>query len=260
MLDKVQQVGRQAALAAGQLLRQSFSRPKRISYKGVIDPVTESDLKSQDLIVGMILDNFPDHQILAEEQVGPKTSATRDGSWWIIDPLDGTVNFAHGFPMFAVSIAFEQEGIIQYGVVYDPLREELFEARAGQGAWLGGQPIRVSEIGDLDKALLATGFPYDVRQRLDKTLGRFGRLLARAQGVRRAGSAALDLCYLAAGRFDGFWEENLKPWDTAAAALVVAEAGGQLSTFSGDRFQITSANVVASNGLLHSQILKELQP
>ncbi|MFP3867030.1 MAG: inositol monophosphatase family protein [Desulfobacteraceae bacterium] len=260
MLNTVQQLGRQAALAAGQLLRQRFYQPKKITYKGVINPVTESDLQSQELIVGMILESFPEHQILAEEQITPKTLAARPGSWWIIDPLDGTVNFAHGFPVFAVSIAFEQEGSVQYGVVYDPLREELFEARAGQGAWLNSQPIRVSEIDELEKALLATGFPYDVRQRLEATLGRFGLMLAQVQGVRRAGSAALDLCYLAAGRFDGFWEENLKPWDTAAAALMVAEAGGQLSTFNGEPFQITSANVVASNGLLHSQILKGLQP
>ncbi|OPX20784.1 MAG: inositol monophosphatase [Desulfobacca sp. 4484_104] len=259
MLNKVQQVGRQAALAAGQLLRQGYFQPKQISYKGVIDPVTQSDLQSQELIIREIRKHFSDHQIMAEEQATPRTLTSRPGPWWIIDPLDGTVNFAHGFPMFAVSIAFEQEGVLQYGVVYDPLREELFEARAGQGAWLSGQPIRVSDIAEMNKALLATGFPYDVRQRLDETLRRFGQIVARAQGVRRAGSAALDLCYLAAGRFDGFWEENLKPWDTAAAALVVTEAGGQLSTFSGNPFQITAPNVMASNGLLHSQILEGLR-
>ncbi len=145
---------------------------------------------------------------------------------WIIDPLDGTVNFAHGFPMFCVSIAFEDAGVVEYGVVYDPLRDELFEAERGGGAWLNGQPLRVSRVDRLDQALLATGFPYDIRERLPETLARLGRLLGVCQGLRRPGSAALDLAYLAAGRLDGFWEENLKPWDTAAGVLLVTEAGG----------------------------------
>ncbi len=177
---------------------------------------------------------------------------------WIIDPLDGTVNFAHGFPMFCVSIAFEAKGIVEYGVVYDPLREELFEAKRGGGATLNGEYIRVSSIDRLDAALLATGFPYDIRERLPQTLARLGRVMAVAQGVRRAGSAALDLCYVASGRPDGFFEENLKPWDTAAGVLIVSEAGGRVSTFSVDPYELTSPNVVASNGLLHANILESL--
>lgn len=259
MLDTVREVARRAVLEAGQFLRQAFQQPKKIALKGVIDPVTESDFKSQELIVRQILKVFPTHQILAEEQTSLKAQARPSEFRWIIDPLDGTVNFAHGFPVFAVSVAFEQEGVVQYGVVYDPLREELFEAGRGTGARLNGHPIQVSHIGELEKALLATGFPYDVRQRLEETLRRLGRMMALGQGIRRAGSAALDLCYLAAGRFDGFWEENLKPWDTAAGALVVTEAGGQLSTFTGAPFHLTSPNVVASNGRLHTQILEAME-
>jgi myo-inositol-1(or 4)-monophosphatase len=174
---------------------------------------------------------------------------------WIIDPLDGTVNFAHGFPLFCVSIALEAGGVVEYGVVYDPLREELFEAARGRGAWLNGRPLRVSGVDRLDGALLATGFPYDIRERLPETLARLGRLLAVAQGVRRAGSAALDLAYVAAGRLDGFFEENLKPWDTAAGVLLVTEAGGQVSTFTGEPYDLEADNIIASNTSLHSGLL-----
>ncbi len=167
---------------------------------------------------------------------GPGGRAGASGPWpspqispyrWIIDPLDGTVNFAHGFPMFCVSIAFEAEGRIEYGVIYDPLRDELFEARAGKGATLNGRSIKVSKTRRLERALLATGFPYDIRERLPETLARMGRFLGICQGLRRAGSAALDMAYVACGRFDGFYEENLKPWDTAAGLLIITEAGGQ---------------------------------
>ena len=159
---------------------------------------------------------------------------------WIIDPLDGTVNFAHGYPAFCVSIACEAAGGLQYGVIYDPLRDELFEARKGQGAWLNGRPIRVSPTDRLDRALVATGFPYDIRERLPETLGRMGRILGVVQGLRRGGSAALDMCYVACGRCDGFYEENLKPWDTAAGLLLIEEAGGRISTFDGGAYDIYS--------------------
>ena len=174
---------------------------------------------------------------------------------WIIDPLDGTVNFAHGFPLFCVSIAFEAAGVLEYGVVYDPLREELFEAQRGGGALLNGRGLKVSRVDDLGAALLATGFPYDVRQRLPETLARIGGVLGISQGLRRGGSAALDLAYVAAGRLDGFWEENLKPWDTAAGVLLVTEAGGAVSTFTGSSYDITSPNILASNGLLHQGLV-----
>ncbi|MFI5330189.1 MAG: inositol monophosphatase family protein [Desulfobaccales bacterium] len=266
MLDKVAQTGRQAALAAGAVLRQNYYKPHQITMKGAIDPVTESDFQSQEMIIALIRQTFPDHVILAEETTGdvePPPSAAASGPWeadpppyrWIIDPLDGTVNFAHGYPAFCVSIACEAAGNLQYGVVYDPLREELFEARKGQGAWLNGAPIRVSTTDRLERALVATGFPYDIRERLPETLGRLGRIMGIAQGLRRGGSAALDMSYVACGRLDGFFEENLKPWDTAAGLLLIEEAGGRISTFDGGTYDICAANVLASNGVLHDKII-----
>ncbi len=259
MLKQVQQTARETALEAGALLRQNFTQPHQITLKGRHDPVTESDFQSQNLIIQRLSKIFPAYRFLAEEAGAPESAQGGSDGCWIIDPLDGTVNFAHGFPMFAVSIAFQWQGAVVYGVVYDPMREELFEAVQGQGAWLNHHPIHVSQCQDLDRALLATGFPYNVVEHLEATMLRFKRLVAQAQGIRRPGSAAIDLCYLAAGRFDGFWEENLKPWDTAAAVLIVQEAGGQVSTFEGSPFALSSDNVVASNGLLHDQILTALQ-
>jgi myo-inositol-1(or 4)-monophosphatase len=258
VLQQIQQTGREAALVAGALLRQNFSRPQEIKLKGRHDPVTESDFQSQHLIIRTLTKTFPDYHLLAEEAGTPENRGSSDGCW-IIDPLDGTVNFSHNYPVFAVSIAFQWQGELVYGVVYDPMREELFEAVQGQGAWLNHQPIKVSRINELDRALLATGFPYNVVEHLDATMLRFKRLVAQAQGIRRPGSAALDLCYLAAGRLDGFWEENLKPWDTAAAVLIVQEAGGQLSTFEGSPYDLNSYTVAASNSLLHDQILAALK-
>ena len=275
-LDLVIQVGRKAALAAGALLRQNYEKPHEITLKSAIDPVTESDFASQAAIIHLIRQTFPNHGILAEEVMemggeGGKDVVVGEGAKecsplpqetiipvpcrWIIDPLDGTVNFAHGFPMFCVSIAFEAAGLVEYGVVYDPMREELFEAKRGGGATLNGRPLQVSPVDRLNGALLATGFPYDVRERLPETLARIGRLLGVSQGLRRAGSAALDLAYVAAGRLDGFWEENLKPWDTAAGVLLVAEAGGAVSTFTGLPYSLTSNNVLASNGILHQDLV-----
>jgi myo-inositol-1(or 4)-monophosphatase len=268
-LTEASQVGRRAALAAGAVLRQNYLKPHRITMKGAIDPVTESDFQSQEIIIGAIRQAFPDHGLLAEEgragdtidsPPGPALEITRSSPYrWIIDPLDGTVNFAHGFPMFCVAIALEAEGSLAYGVIYDPLRDELFEARKGQGAWLNGAAIKVSGVGRLERALLATGFPYDIRERLPETMARLGRMLGIAQGMRRAGSAALDMAYVACGRIDGFWEENLKPWDTAAGLLLIREAGGRLTTIGGGPYDITSADLVASNGNLHDQLLKRLQ-
>lgn len=261
LLDRVAAVGRQAALAAGAVLRQNYVKPHQITYKGAIDPVTETDLQSQEMITALIRQTFPDHGLLAEEKMAGAEGKKPEASTpyrWIIDPLDGTVNFAHGFPAFCVSIAMEADGMLQYGVIYDPLRDELFEARKGGGAFLNGQPIRVSKTARLDRALLTTGFPYDIRERLPETLARLGRLLGVAQGVRRAGSAALDMCYVACGRFDGFWEENLKPWDTAAGLLIITEAGGKITTFSGGDYDINAPNIVASNKNLHDKILSLL--
>jgi myo-inositol-1(or 4)-monophosphatase len=259
LLTRIQQTARQAALEAGALLRQNFTQPHQITLKGRHDPVTESDFQSQNLIIHLLSQAFPAYRFLAEEAGAPTSAQDASEGCWIIDPLDGTVNFAHGFPMFAVSIAFQWQGVVAYGVVYDPMRDELFEAVQGQGARLNDQPLQVSRLQELDRALLATGFPYNVNERLEASIQRFKRLVALAQGVRRPGSAAIDLCYVAAGRFDGFWEEGLKPWDTAAAVLIVQEAGGQVSTFEGSPFALTSDNVVASNGLLHAQILAALE-
>jgi myo-inositol-1(or 4)-monophosphatase len=270
MLEAVARIGRQAALAAGAVMRQNYLKPHRVTLKGAIDPVTETDYQAQEIILAIIRQAFPDHSFLAEERggeglpeqapppeaaAGPAWEADPPGYRWIIDPLDGTVNFAHGFPMFCVSIAFEAEGRLTYGVIYDPLRDELFEARAGAGARLNGAPIRVSATERLEAALVATGFPYDIRERLPETMGRLGRILGAVQGLRRAGSAALDMCYVASGRFDGFYEENLKPWDTAAGLLMIAEAGGRITTFEGLAYDIYSPNILASNGALHENLL-----
>jgi len=271
MLDQISQVGRRAALAAGAVMRLNYLQPHQVTMKGAIDPVTETDFQAQEMIIGLIRQTFPDHGFLAEEttraeNVEQPPPAVPPPAWeedppsgrWIIDPLDGTVNFAHGFPMFCVSIAFEAAGVLAYGVVYDPLRDELFEARRGGGASLNGRPIRVSTTGRLDRALLATGFPYDIRERVEATMARLGRMVAAVQGVRRAGSAALDMCYVACGRVDGFWEEHLKPWDTAAGVLIIQEAGGRITTFNGGEYDIYAPNIVASNGNLHAQILKSI--
>ncbi len=268
MSDALLKVARQAAVAAGALLRLNFDRPHDITLKGVIDPVTESDLQSQEIIISLIRQVFPDHAFLAEEDLpgsGGGSGAAAPGGKaaashrWIIDPLDGTVNFAHGFPMFCVSVACEVEGRLEVGVIYDPLREELFEARRGHGAFLNGRRLAVSSTERLEAALLVTGFPYNIRERLPATMARLRNLIARAQGVRRAGSAALDLAYVAAGRFDGFWEEGLKPWDTAAGVLLVAEAGGRLSTFEGRPYDLFAPSIVATNGRLHGAMLAALE-
>ena len=259
MLTRIRRLAHQAVYAAGAVLVRNFNQPHQIILKGRHDPVTETDLESQRLIIDHIRQSFPDHQILAEEKGGPRPAPGGSDGRWIIDPLDGTVHFAHGFPMFAVSIAFEWRGEVIYGVIYDPLREECFEAVRGEGARLNDHPIKVSEVANLDQALVATGFPYNLTERLDKLMARFRRVIALAEGVRRPGAATLDLCYLAAGRLDGFWEEGLKPWDTAAGALIVTEAGGRVTDFQGAPFQLTGDQILASNGHLHDQLMAALQ-
>lgn len=259
MLEKVVLTGRLAALAAGAVLRQNYCKPHQITMKGAIDPVTESDLQAQELIIALIRQSFPGHVFLAEEsgleQPPPAVPEASSAPYrWIIDPLDGTVNFAHGYPAFCVSIAFEAAGRLEYGVIYDPLRDELFEATRGQGASLNGQPIKVSAIERLERALVATGFPYDIRERLAATLARMERILGQVQGLRRGGSAALDMAYVACGRFDGFYEENLKPWDTAAGLVIINEAGGRVTTLDGGEYNIYSPNILASNGGLHENL------
>jgi myo-inositol-1(or 4)-monophosphatase len=242
----------QAVHAAGALIRDNWQLPKAITYKGAIDLVTSVDRDAERCIVDLLQQHFPGHSILAEEETD--VSGGRDGYRWIIDPLDGTTNFAHGYPQFCVSIALQREHDLLLGLVYDPLRRECFAAIRGEGATLNGQPIRTSSVPELDRAVLATGFPYDRRQNADYYLAYFKAFLTRCQGIRRAGAAALDLCYVACGRVDGFWELKLRPWDTAAGALIVAESGGRMSDFGGNDFSIWGNETMASNGLIHGEM------
>ena len=244
----------EAANAAGEIIRPSWQQPKLIDFKGAIDLVTSVDKECERTIVEVIRRKFPDHSILAEEET--ELEGAQREYRWIVDPLDGTTNFAHGYPQFCVSIALEHNGQVIVGLVYDPLRRECFRAIKDQGATLNGSSIRISEVNELDKALLATGFPYDRRENADFYLSFFKAFLTRCQGIRRNGSAALDLCYVACGRIDGFWELKLKPWDIAAGALIVAEAGGTLSKFSGDQFTIWGDESLASNGVIHDEMIR----
>lgn len=251
--ESFRQIARAAAQAAGEILRDNWRLPKSIDYKGTIDLVTSADRNSERKITEVIRQSFPDHSVLAEEEVDIQNA--QSAYRWIVDPLDGTTNFAHGHPQFCVSIALEQSGRVIFGLVYDPIRDERFEAALGQGATLNGEALRVSMVNELDKALLATGFPYDRREFADFYLGYFKEFMIRCQGIRRGGSAALDLCYVACGRFDGFWELKLKPWDIAAGALIVAEAGGRLSNFSGETFSISDRETLATNRLIHEEMV-----
>jgi len=244
----------QAAQSAGSLIRQNWQQAKEISYKSPIDLVTTIDRQAERRIVDILAQRFPDHSILAEEETAVVRS--RSDYRWIVDPLDGTTNFVHSYPQFGVSIALERAGEIILGLVYDPLREECFRAARGEGAFLNENRIRTSRVEELDKALLATGFPYDRRDRAAFYLAFFKAFLVRSQGIRRNGAASLDLCYLACGRIDGFWELKLRPWDTAAASLIVREAGGTVSDFSGKEFSIRGDETLASNGLIHGEMLR----
>ncbi len=241
------------ARKAGELLRENLGRVESIEYKGAVDLVTDVDRKSETLIVDFIRERFPDHDILTEEgQDKTEGSSYR----WIIDPLDGTTNYAHGYPVFCVSIGFEEEGELRLGVVYDPMLEELFVAEKDGGAYLNDRRIGVSATPTLDRSLLATGFPYDLRTSRENNLDHFSNFALRAQAIRRAGSAALDMCYVGCGRFDGFWELKLKPWDVAAGSLVVREAGGRLTDFDNSQFSIYGYEVIASNGLIHREMVE----
>lgn len=244
-----------AAKTAGLMLREHLGKAGRIDFKGAVNIVTEMDKKAEDLILEMIKKDFPDHAILTEERAEIVTGSPKR---WIIDPLDGTTNYAHGFPFFCVSIGFEDSGDIKLGVVYNPMLDELFIAEKGKGAYLNGKRIHVSSTADLGRSLLATGFPYDLRQSNENNLDHFANFAVRAQAIRRAGSAALDLSYTACGRFDGFWEMKLHPWDVAAASLIVKEAGGVLTDFKGGPFTIHGRECLASNGLIHQSMLDVL--
>lgn len=250
-MEKYLDTAIEAAKAAGKVLREGIDKIAWIEHKGEINLVTEMDIKSEQLIKQKIGETYPDHQILAEESDVPKQeSAFR----WIVDPLDGTTNYAHGFPMFCVSIALEIDGRVEAGVVYDPVRDELFTAARGSGPKLNGQPIAVSDEADLGESLIATGFPYDLRTSEANNLDNWNAMMFRARALRRAGAAALDLCYVAAGRFDGFWELKLHPWDVAAGGLIVEEAGGRVTDLAEGPFSVYSKEILASNSKIHSQM------
>lgn len=249
-------VARDAAFQAGQMLKQGMHQGPEVSFKGVVDLVTDFDRRSQDIILDRLSSAYPSHGFLAEEglNTGPDSEFR-----WIIDPLDGTTNFAHRLPIFTVSIGLEYRGELVLGVVYDPMRDEMFQAARGEGAYLGRERIRVSQVDDLDRSLLATGFPYDLRQSRVNNVVHFNNFIMRAQAVRRCGSAAMDLCHLACGRFDGFWELKLKPWDMAAGAVIVEEAGGRLSDFEGNTFNHFGEEMLATNGLIHEAMISILK-
>ncbi len=239
----------------GDFVYRSAHKKKRISYKGAVDLVTQFDRRSQDMIVRALRKKYPAHGILSEENVRRKSTAVYK---WIIDPLDGTTNFAHGLPIWALSVALEYEGIIVLGIVYDPTRKEMFHALKGGGAFLNKQRIHVSRVKKLDTALLVTGFPYDIRKSTKNNLDHFSNFAVRAQAVRRLGSAALDLCYTACGRFDGYWEIKLSPWDQAAGSMIIKEAGGTITDFQNREFDIYGDEVLGTNGHIHHQMLKIL--
>ena len=226
-----------------------------IAKKGEIDLVTEVDLECERMCRAVLAERFPDHDVLAEEQ-GTGPSAPRGSRYrWIFDPLDGTTNYAHGLPIFCASLGLEIDGRVQVGAIYDPTRKELFTGERGHGSYVNGRALKVSATAILGDALLVTGFPYDVHKQTGDLVAMFAAFLGRARAVRRLGSAALDLCYVAAGRFEGFWEQHLKPWDVAAGGLIVEEAGGRITGMDGSPFDPAAAHLVASNGHVHEQML-----
>jgi myo-inositol-1(or 4)-monophosphatase len=243
------------AREAGALLMDYFQQNIKIEYKGEADLVTAADRQSEKLIRRRIRELWPDHDVLGEEEGLRDTGSEYR---WYVDPLDGTTNFAHGFPVFCVSMGLEYRHDMIAGLCYDPTRDELFAAGRGQGASLNGAPIRVSKVSKLVESLVGTGFPSHKRHR-NPNIYFYHQITLRTHGVRRAGSAALDLCSVACGRFEGFWEFNLNPWDTAAGVLIVEEAGGRVTDFSGGRFQLNSRETLASNGLIHETLIEEFQ-
>jgi myo-inositol-1(or 4)-monophosphatase len=244
----------EAVLRAGELQMASFGRLERIGKKGAINLVTEVDLAVERAVRALIRERFPEHRILAEELV-EEAGAPDSPCCWVLDPLDGTTNYAHGLPIFCASLALEVDGEPVVAAVYDPTRRELFTAERGGGARLNGAPLAVAQTTDLIDALLATGFPYSVHAETSEFVGLFGAFVSRARAVRRLGSAALDLCYVAAGRLDGFWERLLQPWDVAAGTLIVREAGGLVTRLDGSPCTSHSGEVLATNGRLHEQML-----
>ncbi len=255
-LEAFQQIATKAAYRGAEVLRLKFGHIRNVKEKQAREIVTEADTESEKAIVDTIRERFPEHAVLGEEgglQAG--CSEYR----WIVDPLDGTVNFAHQVPIFCISIALARGSQIMVGVVLNPVNGELFSALRGRGAWLNGRNIRVSSIATVADSLLVTGFPYNLQEVFEPVMARYARCLKNARGMRRLGSAALDLCYVACGRFEAFWEQNLKPWDTAAGALIVNEAGGQVTTFSNQPFAVECQEILATNGRVHEEMMGLLE-
>lgn len=246
------EIGLEAVRRSAAVLKNSYGRAIGIAHKGKLDLVTDVDRRSEEVVVSFLQQASPQCGILAEEQNEIAGNGTER---WILDPLDGTTNFAHGYPFFCVSLALEQAGQTIWGAVLDPLRDELFSARRGQGARCNGTAVKVSSTAQLSQAMLCTGFPYDVHDSDVDNLDHFARLIKKARAIRRDGAAALDLCYVAMGRFDGFWEMKLKPWDMAAGALIVTESGGRISGLDGRTLCLDSGAVLATNGRLHDAII-----
>lgn len=245
------------ALQAGKILRTSFGQILHVDHKGVIDLVSEADHRSEQYLLGHIRQHFPTHRIVAEES--GELAGTSDQVWYI-DPLDGTVNYVHGLPIYSVSIAYAEASQLRLAVVYDPMRDECFSAQSGVGAWLNGQPIHPSATPDLDHALLVTGFPYDIRTNPENNLDHYAHFALHSQGVRRLGSAALDLCNVACGRFDGFWELRLNAWDVAAGGLIAREAGAIVTDLAGkEDFISPPQSILAANPQIHPLMLRELR-
>ncbi|MEN8171326.1 MAG: inositol monophosphatase family protein [Chloroflexota bacterium] len=255
MLPKLSDLER-LARQAGEILRTGFGKDIQVDYKGTIDLVTEIDRRAEEFLQHAIQDQFPGHHIIAEENgVTPGDS----NHIWYLDPLDGTVNYAHAIPIFSVSLAYYHKGKALLGVVFNPMNNECFTAQRGRGAWLNDVPLQVSKTEDLAHSLLVTGFPYDTWTNPDNNLDHFAALSLKTQGVRRLGSAALDLCYVAAGRFDGYWEKGLKPWDAAAGVLMVTEAGGLVTDMvGGPDFLSYPLSIITANPHLHPKILDVL--
>jgi myo-inositol-1(or 4)-monophosphatase len=254
-MDLIKRTGIRAAFESGKILKSYFGNISDIRKKGAIDLVTEADTASEEMIIGIIREMFPEHSILAEES---GLDQEDENHQWIIDPLDGTINFAHQVPIFSISIAYAFEGIPVMGIVLNPVTGELFSAVAGEGAFLNNHPIKVSDTRVMQESLLATGFPYDLLSIFDTITGRLENCLRAAQGVRRLGSAAIDICALACGRFDGFWEQNLHPWDTAAAVLIASEAGAVITDFANKPFSIDKKEILATNGKIHTEMISLL--
>jgi myo-inositol-1(or 4)-monophosphatase len=253
VLTRVSDIARQA----GRVQRARFGHVRHIEFKGAINLVTEVDRECEALIVSELRKSFPNDDILAEEGSGSECGCARK---WIVDPLDGTVNFAHGFPFFCVSIALEEAGELTTGVIYDPNRDEIFTAAKGLGAHMNGEPIRVTGETELSQSMVATGFAYNVQEeeRFDN-LGNFARFVKLARAVRRPGSAAIDLAWLACGRLDGFWELFLRPWDMAAGVCIIREAGGLVTSFDGSPYDLYGTQILASNGKIHAQMMIVLE-